>query len=126
MFSDFFDHAYTNVLANSQLKPLSNIYETKEYYKIEMAIPGIKKEDVVINLEKNILSISRTSEDLNDENILYERREFKYNNFERLYTLPKSADLEKINASFNNGILEIVIYKKEEAKDKPAREIKIS
>lgn len=126
IFSDFFDRAYTPAWTVEQTKPLSNIYETKENYTIEMAIPGIKKEEIAINLDKNILTISSTKEEVNDENVLYERREFKYYNFERSYTLPKSADLEKIKANFKEGILEIVITKKEEAKDKPARQIKIS
>ena len=108
------------------VKPLSNIYENKDNFKIEMAIPGVKKENIKINLDKNVLSISSEVENENVENNnLYERREFNYSNFERLFTLPKSADLEKIDANFHDGMLEITILKREEAKDKPARAIEI-
>jgi HSP20 family protein len=108
------------------MKPLSNIFENKDNFKIELAIPGLKKENIKINLDKNVLSISSEIENENvEENNLYQRREFNYSSFESVFTLPKSADLENIQANFRDGMLEITITKSEEAKDKPARSIEI-
>lgn len=126
IFNNFFETTNNHVWNHQMVKPLSNIYENKDNFKIEMAIPGVKKENIKINLDKNVLSISSEVENENVENNnLYERREFNYSNFERLFTLPKSADLEKIDANFHDGMLEITILKREEAKDKPARTIEI-
>ena len=92
-----------------------------------MAVPGLKKSDFDINLDNNILSISaelnEQSED-NDEG--YTRREFGYSSFKRTFTLPETVNDSKINANYNEGILNVRLPKKEEAKQKPARTIKIS
>lgn len=124
IFNNFFETS--NSLNYQQVKPLSNIFENKDNFKIELAIPGVKKENIKINLDKNVLSISSEIENENvEENNLYQRREFNYSSFERAFTLPKSADLENIQANFRDGMLEITITKREEAKDKPARSIEI-
>jgi len=127
-FDDIFNHFFetSNNWNYQQVKPLSNIFENKDNFKIELAIPGVKKENIKINLDKNVLSISSEIENENvEENNLFQRREFNYSNFERSFTLPKSADLENIQANFRDGMLEITITKREEAKDKPARSIEI-
>lgn len=110
-----------------QNMPAVNITEGKEDYKIEVAAPGLSKGDFKINLENNVLTISSEKEVKNeskDENVL--RREFSYTSFSRSFTLPESVNGDKIKATHNDGILSIVIPKKEEAMVKPAKEIKIS
>ena len=107
--------------------PAVNITEGKEDYKIEVAAPGLGKEDFKISLDNNVLSISSEKEvknETNDENVL--RREFSYSSFSRSFTLPESVNGDKIKATHNDGILSIVVPKKDEAKVKPIRDIKIS
>jgi HSP20 family protein len=110
-----------------QNMPAVNISEGKDDYRIEVAAPGLKKEDFKISLDNNVLSISSEKEVKNEtkeENVL--RREFSYSSFSRSFTLPESVNGEKIKATHNDGILNIVVPKKDEAKIKPVRDIKIS
>lgn len=107
--------------------PGVNVIESKEDYKIEVAAPGLTKEQFKVDLNKNVLTISAEVENKSEnENERYTRREFNYQSFRRSFTLPQSADSEKINAKYENGILLIHVPKKEEAKEKPARRINIS
>jgi HSP20 family protein len=92
-----------------------------------MAVPGLKKSDFQIELDNQVLSIStETKEEQENQEENYTRREFGYASFKRSFTLPESVDEEKINASYSEGILNIHLPKKEEAKQRPARSIKIS
>ena len=107
--------------------PMVNIKETAEDYFVEMAVPGLKKSDFNIVLDNQVLSISTETDeqkDLKEEN--YTRREFGYASFKRSFTLPETVDEGKIKAKYDEGILSINLPKKEEAKQKPARSIKIS
>jgi HSP20 family protein len=107
--------------------PSVNIVEEKEDFRIELAVPGLDKKDIKIDLDNNVLTISSEKEEKKeDEDNKVMRREFRYASFTRSFTLPDVADYEKINASHSNGILTITIPKKEEAKVKPSRQIKIS
>lgn len=107
--------------------PKVNIKETTDDFILEMAVPGLKKSDFQIDIESQILSISTNVKEENEhkeEN--YTRREFGYASFKRTFTLPESVNDEKINAHYKDGILSILLPKKEEAKQKPSRSIKIS
>lgn len=107
--------------------PSANIVESKDDFRIELAAPGLDKKDFVLNLQNNVLTISSEKEHKTEEgDNKYMRREFSYSSFSRSFALPNSVDSEKINATYNDGVLNIVIPKKEEAKEKPARQIKIS
>lgn len=107
--------------------PKVNIKENGEAFMVEMAVPGLKKSDFHINLDNEILSIStETKEESEHKEENYTRREFGYSSFKRTFNLPESVNDEKINANYENGILSILLPKKEEAKQKPARSIKIS
>lgn len=107
--------------------PKVNIKENADAYTVEMAVPGLKKSDFQIDLDNEILSIStETKEESENKEGNYTRREFGYSSFKRTFTLPESVNDEKINATYENGILSILLPKKEEAKQKPARSIKIS
>ncbi|UMB55034.1 Hsp20/alpha crystallin family protein [Lutibacter sp. A64] len=128
---DFFNRDFPSVF-NSNFNtgitlPKVNIKETAEAYIVEMAVPGLKKSDFRIDLDNEVLAISTEIKDESegkDEN--YTRREFGYSSFKRTFNLPESVNDEKINASYQEGILSILLPKKEEAKQKPARSIKIS
>lgn len=106
--------------------PSVNIIEGKEDYKIEVAAPGLEKKDFAINLENNVLTITSEREEQNEQkDERFMRREFSYSSFKRSFSLPQSVDSNNITASHSNGILTIVIPKKEEAKEKPAKQIEI-
>jgi HSP20 family protein len=90
-----------------------------------MAAPGMKKNDFHINLEKVVLTISsEQKEEKEEKKDNFARREFYYNAFSRSFSLPETVDVENIKADYKNGILNIVLPKKEETK--VTREIKIS
>ena len=109
--------------------PAVNIRETNDAFEVEMAAPGMTKDDFRIELDNNVLMITseRQSESEDKENTSYTRREFSYQSFQRTFQLPKEVvDSEKIEAKYENGLLHLVIPKKEEAKQRPPRMIKIS
>ena len=93
-----------------------------------MAAPGMAKDDFKIELDNNMLTISSQREDehIEHDKRNYQRREYSYESFVRSFHLPDSAEAEKINAKYHDGILNMVIPKKEEAKRKPIKSIKIS
>ena len=107
-------------------RPAVNIIEGKENFRIEIAAPGLNKTDFDINVEKEVLTISAKVETAKEEGVKYERREFNFNEFKRTFTLPKTIDTAKIEATFHNGILTLTLAKKEEAKELPARKIEIA
>jgi HSP20 family protein len=97
--------------------PAANIAETDAQFEIDLAIPGLSKEDIKINLDKNVLSVSADKKtETADENKKFTKREYSYSSFSRSFTLPESADQSKIEADYVNGILKLTIAKKEEAK----------
>ncbi|HEY0041009.1 MAG TPA: Hsp20/alpha crystallin family protein [Flavisolibacter sp.] len=133
LFDDFFSRDLWNWgLANSSTTnttlPAVNIRETAENFEVEMAAPGMSKEDFRIELEGNQLRIGseRKTENAMGEGERYTRREFSYQSFQRSFTLPKDVvDVEHIHAKYENGVLHLLIPKKEEAKQKPPRMIEI-
>jgi HSP20 family protein len=123
---DLFNELYNPVFSGSV--PAVNVLEGVEGFKIEVAAPGLGKADFKLNLDKNQLTISASKEQnvTENENEKYTRREFKYASFQRTFTLPNTVDGEKIGATYADGILTVTLPKREEAKDKPAREIEIA
>jgi len=97
--------------------PAVNIAETENEFHIELAAPGLKKEDFKINLDKNTLSVSTEKKDEKvEEGKKISKREFSYNAFVRSFTLPETVDHSKIDAEYVDGILKLTIAKREEAK----------
>jgi len=110
---------------NYECAPSANILENNQGFELQLAIPGIQKEDVKISLEKNILNVSSDKEAAQiDENTRFTRREFVFGTFSRSFTLPDTIDTDKIGADFKDGILKITLPKK--AETKISKEIKIS
>ncbi|QJW92158.1 Hsp20/alpha crystallin family protein [Spirosoma taeanense] len=109
--------------------PAVNVVEHQDGFRIEVAAPGLKKEDFKLSLNHNNLTISAYQETKNEEqdksNEKYTRREFSYSSFQRTFTLPTSVDADNIQASYSEGVLKIEIPKREEAKVKPPRQIEI-
>lgn len=123
---DIFSKDFDMVSKMKGTIPLVNIKETEDSYIIELAAPGLKKENFDLDLDNNILTISsKTEEQEVTKNENYTKKEFNYSSFKRAFTLPETADIEKIAAKYESGILEITISKKEEAKVQPKRKIDI-
>ena len=126
---DLFDWREADFSNSGTTIPAVNIKETKEGFEVKMAAPGMKKDDFKIELEGNLLTISSETSNQTEENEgdRYSRREFSYQSFQRSFTLPKEVvDADKINAKYEDGVLRLLIPKKEEAKQKPSKLIQIS
>ena len=120
---DLFDWSKTE---GNGLVPRVNIKETDDGFAVDIAAPGMKKEDFHVELDNDMLTVSsEVSEDHEEEQKNYTRKEFSYHSFRRSFYLPNTVELEKINARYSDGILSLWIPKKEEAKKKPARMISI-
>jgi len=119
-FNDVFDSIFNDTFFSDRMitrVPAVNISESENNYHVELAAPGLKKEDFKLNLERNQLSISveqSAEHKANQKN--YSKREYSYSSFVRSFTLPDSADHSQIDASYTDGILRIDIAKREEAK----------
>ncbi len=131
LIDDIFNREMSSVFSqnfNTGLSlPKVNIKESADAYYVEMAAPGIKKSDFKIDLDNQLLTISTEVEEKNEEsNENFTRREFGYSSFKRSFALPETVDDSKIKAEYKEGILSIHLPKKEEAKQKPPRNIQIS
>jgi HSP20 family protein len=108
--------------------PSVNIRENKNAFEIELAVPGMDKNDLNIQLDKDILTISAENKDENSEGDKdrFMRREFSYSTFKRSFSIPESVNVDKIKASHENGVLTVELPKMEEDKSKLKKMIKIS
>lgn len=123
VFESFFNEPFFSDRVISRV-PAVNIAETDDEYQIEMAAPGMQKDDFKINLENDLLTISVEKGTESEERKRYNKREYGYNSFVRTFALPNSADYEHINAEYTDGILRVDLPKREEAK-RQTREISI-
>jgi HSP20 family protein len=106
--------------------PAVNVEEDEKEYRIEVAAPGLEKEDLKVSVNDGVLTISSEKEiEKEDKKDSYIRREFGYTSFCRSFTLPEEVNSDKIIAKHKNGVLHISIPKAE-VKVKPVKEIKIS
>lgn len=134
LFDDFFSRDLLNWGLNNNSStnttiPLVNIRETNESFEVEMAAPGMSKNDFKVELDGTTLTITSEKKDQNEmkEGERYTRREFSYQSFQRSFQLPKEVvDADKIEAKYENGVLRLVVPKKEEARPKPPKMIQIS
>ena len=111
---------------NSNSVPATNIRENEKKINLELAVPGMKKEDFKIKVDGNLLSISAEKKIENEEeNEKFARKEFYYGTFCRSFSLPKSVEIDEISANYEDGILKIEISKKEEA-TKFSKEVVVS
>jgi HSP20 family protein len=107
--------------------PAVNIKEIEKEFDVEVAAPGFSKGDFKIGVENDVLMISAAKEEEKNEGKKnYKRREFRYNSFERSFTLPQTVNADAIKADYKDGILTLVLPKKEEAQKPAKKEIKIS
>ena len=119
-FNDVLDSIFNDTFFSDRMMsrvPAANISESSDHYYVELAAPGLMKDDFRISLERNTLNISveqTTAPDQQERN--FSKREFSYTSFVRSFTLPESADDNGIQAKYENGVLHIEIPKREEAK----------
>lgn len=133
--SQFFDDFFTRDLfdwpsysrTNTTI-PKVNVQENDQEFRVEMAAPGMKKEDFKVELDNDLLRISSelSREDQHEEEGRYARKEFSYQSFQRSFRLPETVEADKIKARYEDGILKLVIPKREEARRKATRSITIS
>ena len=126
---DLWNWGLSNNSTTNTTIPAVNIKETAGSFVVDMAAPGMKKNDFSIELDGNLLTITSEKQDQfeekNDEK--FTRKEFAYQSFQRTFQLPKEVvDADKIEAKYENGVLHLLVPKKEEAKQRPPRMIKIS
>jgi len=130
LFSNFLRNDYhENYLENCGNQPATNVFETEKDFRIELLLPGFPKEDVQINYHNNLLTIKvykEESKEEKSEEYKYTHREFGSFNFEKNFKVPNTVDTENISAKFENGVLHLVLPKKEEAVEKAPVEIKIA
>jgi HSP20 family protein len=127
LFADFFDEFFTpNLMQQTSFKvPAVDITEEKDKYLVKADLPGMKQEEVKVEIDNNVLVISgerKNEREEKDESKHYHYYERSYGSFERRFVLPGDIDAEKIDAKYDNGVLEIEIPKIEGKKPK---EIKI-
>lgn len=107
--------------------PKVNIIESEHSFQLELAVPGLVKSDIKIQLENGLLVVSseKKEQEMGNSNKRYTKKEFSFQSFRRVFTLPELVDTDKIEASYINGILLVTIPKKEEAKPQPPKSIQI-
>ncbi len=124
---DLMDWNNSNFSSTNSTIPAVNIKENVESFIIEVAAPGMTKENFTVNLDGDRLLISSEHKEEKEENETnYSRREFSYQSFQRSFTIPEgTVDGDKIFAKYADGILMVTLPKKEEVKPKPAKRIDI-
>ena len=125
LINEFFNDDFgMNFLNRSHSVPSVNSVENNDSFEIDLAVPGMKKEDFTIELNDKVLVISsETSNTM--ENDKMRLNEFNFSSFQRSFRVPDSVDLDKIKASYKNGILKIKLQKRKESISKPNRVINI-
>src|SRR6478735_8660284 len=129
LLEDFFNREWADSSLASRTfaatLPAVNVREDNDQFTIEVAAPGMKRDDFKVELDQNVLTILSHKEERQEENEAqnYTRREFNYQSFQRSFTLPENkVEGEKIAARYVDGILNINVPKKDEAKVKPIKQ----
>ena len=125
LINEFFNDDFgLNFLNRSHSVPSVNSVENNDSFEIDLAVPGMKKEDFTIELNEKVLVISsETSNTM--ENDKMRLNEFNFSSFQRSFRVPDSVDHDKIKANYKNGILKIKLPKRKESISKPNRVINI-
>jgi len=132
IFNDFFkpwNEWYENSgspLTNKITVPSVNISETVREYKVLIAAPGLKKDDFKIDLEGNMLSISSEKKEQKEEKgEKFSRKEYSFSSFSRRFTLPDGVNRDKIEATYEDGILQLMLPKSDISKNISVKKIAI-
>ena len=113
------NHTSTNI-------PATNIVEADDHFDIQLAVPGKKKSDFIIEFEESVLTISSETETkYTEKEGTFTRKEFGCNSFKRSFSVPETVSADKISASYKDGILMVSLPKKTEALPQPKKLISI-
>jgi HSP20 family protein len=125
---DWLDPTMADWRTSGSTLPAVNVHETNDNYMIEVAAPGMKRDDFKIELENDVLTISSQREDSHEEkDSNYTRREFSYQSFQRSFSLPQNrVKGDEIKAKYVDGLLRITVPKTEDVKVKPAKQIAVA
>jgi HSP20 family protein len=123
-FNSFLDNfiSKSSVISRTNFEPLVNTREGEHAYHLELDLPGMKKEDINVDVKDNVVTISgerKTKEEIEKED--YYRIESSYGKFERIFTLPENVDVENIHAESQDGVLEVIIPKLEKVEKQPKK-----
>ena len=127
VFNDFFDNDF--MLRPNATAPAINVKETDSEYTVELAAPGLKKEDFNVNIDKSgnlhIHMESKHEQKDEDKKSHYLRREFSYSKYEQTLLLPDDVDKEKIEAKVNDGVLTVNLPKMARKEEEAMKRIEV-
>ena len=124
-WNEWFDTS-GGVFGRALTVPPVNITENKDLYMVSLAVPGMKKDDFKIDIDGNMLTISSEKEESKEEKEKkFTRKEYSYSSFSRSFTLPDEVNKEKIEAKYEDGVLKLMLPRKEEAKKPTAKQIAV-
>jgi HSP20 family protein len=128
LWSNLFDDDFFPVVSQrNTFMPAVNIKEDEKKFVLDLAVPGIDKKDLKIEIHEDVLTISAENKNEKEENHDgFKRREFSYSSFCRSFYLPENVNKDNIDANYKDGILTVSLPKEEEEKAKISREVKIS
>jgi HSP20 family protein len=127
MGSIFDDDFFPVMSNNTSSMPAVNIKEDETRFVLDLAVPGIDKKDLKIDINEDVLTISSESKNESEENKEgYKRKEFSFSSFCRSFQIPENVNREKIEANYKDGVLNVSLPKFEEEKNKISRQVKIS
>ncbi len=126
LFNDFFNQFETSAKGTAANIPAVNIHETNDAFHLDLVAPGLKKEDFKVSLEKGLLTISYEKKtEVENKDYKTHRREFNFASFKRSFNVDDKINADSIEAKYDNGILKLLLPKKEEVKVSP-KEIAIN
>lgn len=128
LWSSLFDDDFFPVVSNRNTSmPAVNIKEDEKRFTLDLAVPGIDKKELKIEINEDMITISSEHKEEKEESHEdFKRREFSYSTFCRSFYLPENVNKDKIEANYKDGILTVVLPKDQEEKTKLSREVKIS
>ena len=110
LLDSFFDDLFNYPTINSEVKsPIHDVIENDKEFQVEMLLAGVQKEDISIDVEKDVLIIKAERKEIKD--IQYNRKQTYFGKYERQFNLPDNVDTENIDASLTDGILKLIIPK---------------
>lgn len=111
----------------SEMMPAVNIKDNTKSFDLEVAVPGYKKEDLKVNVENGVLTISsEKKKESEEEKNGYTRREFSYSSFSRSFQLPQNADADNVKANYVDGVLKLSVPKTKALPEKKGKEVRIA
>jgi HSP20 family protein len=125
---NLFDDDFFPVVSNRiSTMPAVNISEDEKFFNLELAIPGIDKKDLKIDINEDVLTISSETKNEGEESKEgYKRKEFSYSSFCRSFYIPENVNRDNIEANYKDGVLKVALPKQEEEKNKITRQVSIS